>query len=88
MGKMTSSGVMFGLRWRNVRGVGCARSVAVADKRFGFDRAQQLLRCSAEICAPYSEISRRHCHYLDGFFQEARIIVDEFPSCRHFDALA
>jgi hypothetical protein len=30
MRKMTSSGVMFGLRWRNVRGVGYARSVAVA----------------------------------------------------------
>ena len=31
MGKMTSGGVTFGLRWRNVRGVGYARSVAVAD---------------------------------------------------------
>jgi hypothetical protein len=31
MGKMTSSGVMFGLRWRNVGGMGYARSVAVAD---------------------------------------------------------
>jgi hypothetical protein len=24
---------------------------------------------------------------LDGFFQEARNIVEEFPSCRYFDAL-